>query len=157
MSVAAVLARMVRELFDLARGQALVHPSSFNCFRPRGPLSRYPVGAAICRLRSFSANFARALPSAARFIWRLVAGGSGGCTTSGKLATDGLGLSTKRREMCQQVEHLKLWRSNPVIGVSARLTPNRRISAPQAKHGIAQPLLQPCGSWCPRGWRCGYT
>jgi hypothetical protein len=33
---------------------------------------------------------------------------------------------------------LKVWRSNPAIGVSVRLTPTRRISAPHATHRIAR-------------------
>src|SRR4051794_23201912 len=44
------------------------------------------------------------------------------------------GLSIKRCETCEQVEHLRVWRSNPAIGVSVRLAPTRRISAPHATH-----------------------
>jgi hypothetical protein len=128
-SVASFSAACLRRSFSTASAQAEVLA---RAARPR---------AATCLLRSFSASFARALPAVTCFIWSLFAGGSGDCTTTGtfntgKSITGGLGPSTKRRETCEQVEHLKVWRSNPAIGVSVRLTPTRRISAPHATHRI---------------------
>ena len=57
------------------------------------------------------------------------------CATGGTLAAGDLGqLKTRRSEMCEQ----NAWRSNPAMGVSARLTCIRRISAPHAKRRIAR-------------------
>ena len=68
---------------------------------------------------------------------QLVAGVSGDCTTTGrfktgKSMTGGLGLSTKRRETCEQVEHLKVWRSNQTHLSATRHAPHR-LSEPQGE------------------------
>jgi hypothetical protein len=93
----------------------------------------------VCLLRSVSDTFAKALGATTRFIWSLLAGGSGWVTMAGKPATGSLGwLDTSRRAICGQAEHLNVRRSNPGTEVSAWLTSIRSISAPHAKHFITR-------------------
>ena len=49
----------------------------------------------------------------------------------------------RRRAVCGQEEHLKVWRSKPgIVAMSARTTPVNSIFAPQAAHCIAH--FSPC-------------
>jgi hypothetical protein len=88
-----------------------------------------------------------------RPICSLARGSSGGRAAGRALAAGDLEpLRTKRSEMCEQEEHLNVWRSRPAIRASARLTCTRRISAPHAKHRIvlAPPRDNPGPHGAPR-------
>jgi hypothetical protein len=90
-------------------------------------------------LWSFSAAFGCELEVAGGAVRKSLAGvgaaaiGAKGSTTA-VLARQ----ITRRRAVCGQEEHLKVWRSNPgIVAMSARTTPVNSIFAPQAAHCIA--------------------